>query len=204
MSRTNIHEGGLKKNYVSARKNQGTARVGLSPFRNRSIPSANLAPACFAPEQRVSPWVDNISTHYIQDVYQQPEIQLKAYVSSMDFSSSQMRLKLVQLARKAPQEQFVAEKLKFDRLCSAWLKQTKFISNPANIISNSNYFKIIGMGKTALPFIYSRLKARCEHWFVALESITDHSPVLLFDQKSKIIGLQEYWLKWLEKHGHTN
>lgn len=84
---------------------------------------------------------------------------------------------------------------KFDMLASTWKKDTIVMSSPTDMFSNESYLQIIGMGKKALPFIFSELKKEPNHWFVALKSITGIDPVLQ-ENRGDILKMTEVWLAW--------
>ena len=89
----------------------------------------------------------------------------------------------------------------FSEQRSRWLEDTSFTSSVSEIVSHPSYLRIIGLGKPALPFIFSSLKQEPAHWFVALMSITGEDPVdgrndLSFED---IVGA---WVEYGTKHGY--
>jgi len=84
---------------------------------------------------------------------------------------------------------------KFDMLASTWKKDTMVMSSSTDMFSNESYLQIIGMGKKALPFIFSELRKEPNHWFVALKSITGIDPVPK-EYRGNILKMSELWLAW--------
>ena len=56
-------------------------------------------------------------------------------------------------------------------------RRTRHLSNTAQISLVFSYQKIIGMGPAVVPLILSELQKEPDHWFWALEAITDENPV---------------------------
>ena len=57
------------------------------------------------------------------------------------------------------------------------------------------YQAIIGMGEIAVPLILESLTHRFDHWFWALEAITQDSPVPR-RLRGNIEAMAQAWLKW--------
>ncbi|MEO6670538.1 MAG: hypothetical protein ABIN36_13730 [Ferruginibacter sp.] len=83
----------------------------------------------------------------------------------------------------------------FNELATAWKRQTAHFSTMYHKLNNSNYLKIIGSGKPAVPFILKDLQKNPELWHEALYFITKDNPVELKDLND-IIKVQQGWLKW--------
>ncbi len=65
----------------------------------------------------------------------------------------------------------------FYTLAINWKNDVKLTSSATEIILNSFYQQIIGMGPVALPMILRELKREPDHWFWALQSISGENPV---------------------------
>ena len=93
-----------------------------------------------------------------------------------------------------PLQNFIEER--FSQLANKWRDDVMFLSDPSEMVMNINYLRIVALGESAIPFIKSALEESCEHWFVALEAITGHTPEPApggFTPAS----LRNYWLDWL-------
>jgi len=66
---------------------------------------------------------------------------------------------------------------RFHELKNDWKSKTRHLSNTAQISLVFSYQKIIGMGPAVVPLILSELEQEPDHWFWALEAITDENPV---------------------------
>jgi hypothetical protein len=92
---------------------------------------------------------------------------------------------------------------RFKRLASQWKRATLLSSKVSAMVMHPAYQKIIGMGPAAVPLILGDLqKNGPEHWFWALEAITDENPV-----SKKMAGdihqMTEAWLRWGKTKGQT-
>jgi hypothetical protein len=90
-------------------------------------------------------------------------------------------------------------KKQFDFLNNLWQSETIFSSSINEIVNNSAYRSIIGLGGGVLPLIINDLKVSENHWFYALEAITGHNPI-----KSEHIGIVPFmkndWIEWAENN----
>jgi hypothetical protein len=87
----------------------------------------------------------------------------------------------------------------FRELANQWYEETRKISSVPEMVLHPAYQKIIGMGKEALPLIFTELKRSRGHWLWALTMITreDHAnPGDTFRQAV------DSWLKWGEQKGY--
>jgi hypothetical protein len=87
----------------------------------------------------------------------------------------------------------------FNELALQWYRETRNISSAEQIVLHPAYQKIIGMGKDALPFVFSELKKTRGHWIWALAMI-------LRDDKAKP-GMKfreavDAWLTWGENNSY--
>jgi len=63
-----------------------------------------------------------------------------------------------------------------------------------------SYQAIIGMGEIAVPLILGSLSRRIEHWFWALEAITQDNPVPR-RSRGDIEAMARAWLIWGHERG---
>jgi hypothetical protein len=89
---------------------------------------------------------------------------------------------------------------KFERLSSAWKRQTRHVSFSHQKI-NSTYLKIIGMGEKAVPLILRDLLSNPNpYWFVALNAIASQDDNLL-PTGANVEEIQQAWLAWGRSKG---
>ena len=62
---------------------------------------------------------------------------------------------------------------RFDELKDDWKSKTRHLSNTAQISLVFSYQQIIGMGPAVVPLILAELEREPDHWFWALEAITE-------------------------------
>ncbi len=71
----------------------------------------------------------------------------------------------------------------------------------SDIVLNTAYQQIIGMGALAIPLILQELKEQPDHWFWALRSIVGESPIPSAD-RGRLPKMTEAWLAWGREHGY--
>jgi hypothetical protein len=89
---------------------------------------------------------------------------------------------------------------RFARLASEWKRLSRFMSNPAQMAMLSPYQRIIGMGMPATSLILNELRRESDHWFWALEAITDEDPVSP-ECRGNIKAMRQAWLDWGLRNG---
>jgi hypothetical protein len=94
----------------------------------------------------------------------------------------------------------LAAREKFDRLARRWRRETAVLSSSMDIAMHPAYQAIIGMGETAVPLILESLARRLEHWFWALEAITQNNPVPR-RFRGNIEEMMRAWLEWGRERG---
>ena len=99
---------------------------------------------------------------------------------------------------RVAQEFSVSER--FHRLAAEWKEQSRFLSNSAQMAMLRPYQRIIGMGPPIVPLILEELRREPDHWFWALESITDQNPVPP-EAMGKVRLMAEAWVRWGEQQG---
>ena len=88
---------------------------------------------------------------------------------------------------------------KFERLVGEWESATRFTSSVHQASMDRAYQQIIGMGPSALPLIFERLRKAPEHWFWALQAITGEDPVAP-EHEGDIEKMRADWLRWARSH----
>jgi hypothetical protein len=89
---------------------------------------------------------------------------------------------------------------RFRRLAAEWKEQSRFLSNTAQMAMLKPYQRIIGMGAPVVPLILEELEREPDHWFWALEAITDENPVP--QEAAGTVGLMaQAWLEWGRARG---
>lgn len=84
-----------------------------------------------------------------------------------------------------------------------WKQQSRRLSNTAQMAMLPPYQRIIGLGQDAIPLILAELRREPDHWFWALESITDENPVPPADA-GNVSAAARAWLKWGEACGFVS
>ncbi len=96
--------------------------------------------------------------------------------------------------------QQASDRDRFQRLRSQWKEQSRYISNTAQMSMLGLYQRIIGMGIVAVPLILEELRREPDHWFWALESITEENPVPPEDA-GRVQAMTAAWIRWGIKRG---
>lgn len=96
--------------------------------------------------------------------------------------------------------QQVSDRDRFQRLRSQWKEQSRYLSNTAQMSMLGPYQRIIGMGEAAVPLILDELRREPDHWFWALESITEENPVPPEDA-GRVQAMTAAWIRWGKERG---
>jgi hypothetical protein len=89
---------------------------------------------------------------------------------------------------------------RFHRLAAEWKQQSRFLSSSAQMAMLRPYQRIIGMGPPAVPLILEELRREPDHWFWALEAITEQDPVPP-EAMGKVRLMAQAWIHWGEEQG---
>ncbi len=89
---------------------------------------------------------------------------------------------------------------RFRRLATEWKDQSRYLSNSAQMAMLPSYQRIIGMGPAVVPLILDELRREPDHWFWALEAITEQNPVPP-EAMGKVRLMAEAWVRWGERQG---
>jgi hypothetical protein len=88
---------------------------------------------------------------------------------------------------------------RFRRLAAEWKERSRYLSNTAQMAMLKPYQRIIGMGWEAVPLILEELEREPDHWFWALEAITEENPVPA-EAAGKVRLMASAWVEWGRKH----
>jgi hypothetical protein len=105
--------------------------------------------------------------------------------------------------------QNLLDRLEFLDLYQEWQNSRSSISSiVGDITRNQFYFRIVGMGRRALPSIFMFLSEEVkagepDHWFPALEAITGANPVPA-GKEGRIRDMAAAWLEWGRREGYLN
>jgi hypothetical protein len=89
---------------------------------------------------------------------------------------------------------------RFQRLRDQWKQESRYLSNTAQMALLNSYQRIIGMGTVAVPLILEELRREPDHWFWALEAITEENPVSAEDA-GRVPAMTAAWLRWGTERG---
>lgn len=95
--------------------------------------------------------------------------------------------------RKEPHPEEI--ELRFLNLKARWESETAHLSSTIEIVMNSNYQQIIGMGQPVIPLLLKDLAQEPKLWFWALHAITGQNPVDP-DDAGRVRKMAEAWLAW--------
>lgn len=100
--------------------------------------------------------------------------------------------------RPAPDE----ARERFQRLADEWKEKSRHLSNTAQMAMLRPYQQIIGMGDRAVPLLLEELQREPDHWFWALEAITQENPVPP-EAAGKVREMAAAWISWGKQHGYV-
>ena len=89
----------------------------------------------------------------------------------------------------------------FRNIADEWRRDTGHLSTMTDILLHPAHFRIVSLGRRALPFIMSEVKQRRGHWFTALAAITGESiaaDAMSYDQAV------DAWLSWGRANGYVD
>ena len=92
---------------------------------------------------------------------------------------------------------------RFQRLAAQWKKEARFLSNTAQMALLKPYQRVIGMGMPVVPLILRELQREPNHWFWALEAITEENPVPP-EAAGNVRLTAEAWIEWGRRHGQID
>jgi hypothetical protein len=92
--------------------------------------------------------------------------------------------------------------LRFSNLRDGWYGERGITSSITEMVMCPSYLGIIGMGERALPLIIQQLKSEGndpDHWFVALQAITNVNPVPQ-EAHGDMAAMAQAWIRWAVAH----
>ena len=84
---------------------------------------------------------------------------------------------------------------RFMKLAREWSRGTEKHSNLTKIVAHPAYLQIIGMGPEVIPEIIKLLKKGPDHWFVALQALTQGQDPA--EGTETMQGAAKAWIKWV-------
>lgn len=89
-------------------------------------------------------------------------------------------------------------RIRFEELATKWRRETRYAPLD-KVLSHRAYQRIVGMGKTALPYILADLQEYGGLWHWALIAITRaRAPHYAHGSQE----VRQFWLRWGQKHGY--
>jgi hypothetical protein len=89
---------------------------------------------------------------------------------------------------------------RFARLAAEWKRQSRHLSNTAQMAMLRPYQRIIGMGEAAVPLILEELRREPDQWFWALEAITEENQVPP-EAAGQVRAMADAWVAWGRQQG---
>jgi hypothetical protein len=90
---------------------------------------------------------------------------------------------------------------RFRQLAAQWKEESLYLSNSARMAMLKPYQRIIGMGQAVVTLILEELQREPDHWFWALEAITQEDPVPP-EARGKIDAMADAWIAWGKQQGY--
>jgi hypothetical protein len=90
---------------------------------------------------------------------------------------------------------------RFRELAAQWKEESLYLSSAAKMAMLKSYQRIIGMGPAVVPLLLEELQREPDHWFWALESITQEDPVPP-EVRGKVGEMADAWVAWGRQHGY--
>ncbi|MBF0180869.1 MAG: hypothetical protein HQM03_12675 [Magnetococcales bacterium] len=88
---------------------------------------------------------------------------------------------------------------KFARLANRWKEESAHLSSVERMAMLRSYQAIIGMGAVAVPLLLRELQKEPDHWFWALQAITEADPAN--GETLPIDELAARWVTWGQQEG---
>ena len=89
---------------------------------------------------------------------------------------------------------------RFHRLATEWKQQSGYLSDSRRMAMLRPYQAIIGMGLPVVPLILEELRREPDHWFWALEALTEANPVPE-EAKGYVDKMAAAWVDWGKREG---
>jgi hypothetical protein len=112
----------------------------------------------------------------------------------------QMEIPMSTLTAPAQLAERLTTEERFRRLAAEWKQQSGYMSNSHKMAMLRPYQAIIGMGLPVVPLILEELRRQPDHWFWALESITDENPIPE-EARGYVDRMADAWVAWGKREG---
>ncbi len=89
----------------------------------------------------------------------------------------------------------------FNKLASAWERETLLVSSPTEAAMHDSYQQIIGLGLQCVPLLLERLRESRRNYFWALDAITHQNPA---DDAESVGGAIDAWTAWGRDNGYLD
>jgi hypothetical protein len=83
-------------------------------------------------------------------------------------------------------------------LAEHWRRDTQHLSLISKKVAHPAYFRIMGMGKAAVPLLLEALRDNPAHWFAALRATANVDPV---PPGADPAAARKAWLDWGRSEG---
>lgn len=147
-----------------------------------------------APSSRTSNRI-KLQRHHRRDDYRVFQKEPRSKPSSFEWFEKNKATPLIIIRTEVMDTLERTFRLRVDR----WRKETDGLSALEDVITHSDYLKIIGMGPIILPLILRELRDRGGRWHIALESVSECNPVPPEDL-GYVKRVKEAWLEWGRKN----
>ena len=90
---------------------------------------------------------------------------------------------------------------RFRQLATIWHRETDYLSSMSDASRHPAYQEIIALGPDVVPLLLRDLEENHSHWFSALRTITEATPVPA-SAAGDIPKMVEAWLNWARSNGY--
>ncbi len=126
--------------------------------------------------------------------------RLDAESKRFDFLIRTVEQAMQEVRAHSEEAELTALRREFELLAAKWEEETSGYSASSDEIIHPAYLRIIGMGKSALPWILEEMSENHGQWFVALEAITGENPIHEEDYGRRP-KMRSAWQDWGRKNG---
>jgi hypothetical protein len=84
---------------------------------------------------------------------------------------------------------------RFRVLAQRWKEESQSMSNTTQMAMLRSYQGIVGIGPSVVPMILEEMAREPNHWFWALEAITQENPVPA-EVAGRVESMAQAWLAW--------
>lgn len=143
-------------------------------------------------------------SEFAEEICKAVEQSTSPELAATSMNREQLKSRLIEILSKRPfPVDANASDLEqtFQRLAKEWQEETGHLSSMTKMVMHPKYQRIIGMGPAVLPFLFRELQKNPDHWFWALQAITDEDPTQPEDI-GNVPKMAASWLKWAEEKGY--